>query len=68
MGAGLAERIAYKSAKQVDPGLNPTRGNQLKSDLDRRQHVNNSIVNWLMAKKAEKPKKMKYQLEYFKTF
>ena len=47
----------------MDPGSNPTRGNRLKSDpyiedrikKKKKTTTYNSIVNWLMARKAEKP-------------
>ena len=53
----MVEGIAFKPANQVDPGSNPTRGIRTKIwSLDRKQQFKkyNSIVNWLMAKKAEK--------------
>ena len=61
MGVGLADGLAYQPANQVGPGSNPTRGNRLKSDpwVDDKFKKIISIVNWLMARKAEKPKKKK---------
>ena len=53
----------------VDPGSNPTRGNRLKSDPyikeDKIWKYIISIVNWLMARKAEKAKKKKKLLRNF---
>ena len=48
---------------QAVPGSNPVRGNRLKiGPYIVEQFKNNSIVNWLMAKRAEKPKKKKKKI------